>query len=76
MSINKNIGAFRDIVDKSGIFSQQHNRSIQPRPFFNDGKIETNALKIAAEVKDSKGSSGIMHWSFHTWGDVDNVVGE
>ena len=75
MSVNKQIGFFGDIIEKSQIVTRQSALSSRPVALANDQFIDATGLKIKGGVRDSDGASGVMHWNFHSWGDVDNVVG-
>ena len=75
MAVQTQIGFFKDIVDKSQMFSRDHNLASKPVAPINNSYIESSVLKAIGGNKDSIDSSGVMHWNFHKWGDVDNVVG-
>ena len=74
MTVQRQIGFFRDIVKNTQNFSRIHNNNIRPSMPVGDQNLDVAALKAKGSA-DTTGSSGIFHWNFHKWGDVDNVMG-
>jgi len=74
MSVNKNIGFFRGIVDNVRLLSYKNNVAIQPVSPIADQSIPYNTLKNIATAKDSYGSNATFHWGSHKWGDTQNCV--
>ena len=75
MSVNKNIGFFRGIVESVNSLNKKNNINIQPVVPMSVGKIDYNTLKTLV-VKETPGMNNSFHWNFHKWGDNNNVVGK
>lgn len=76
MSVNRNIGFFKGLVDTVKLLSYKNNILMQPVSPIADKKTDYNMLKAAVSVKDTYGSSKVFHWGFHKWGDNSNLVGK
>ena len=75
MAVQTQIGFFQDIVDSTQLFAQSHDVAIKPIIPANLAAVEGAPLRVRLGLNDSLDANDVMHWGFHQWGDVDNVVG-
>lgn len=76
MSVNRNVGFFKGLVDAVKVLSNKNNILMQPVSRIADQKTDYNMLKAAASVKDTYGADNVFHWGFHKWGDQNRLVGK